>query len=286
MLENLDAMDELDLPIEVVQLDDGYQTEIGDWLSLSSRFDSLPDLVDRIRQRGRGTGIWTAPFLVGERSQVAAHHPGLAGRRAGRTAARGTQLGAGPLRARRHAPGRRGVAAGGLPHVRRAGGSDCTRSTSSMRARSRGSATRTSPGSPRTAAAWQLIREAIGPDSYLLGCGAPILPSVGLVDGLRVGPDTAPEHEPLLGDMSQPSSKAAMLTSAARAFTHGRFWAADPDCLIVRPEVQEREAWAAHVERYGGVRASSDRLRSLDDWGLETTRRLLTERPPRVLVES
>jgi len=29
------------------------------------------------------------------------------------------------------------------------------------------------------------------------------------------------------------------------------------------------------VERFGGLRGSSDRLASLDEWGLETTRRLL-----------
>ena len=37
--------------------------------------------------------------------------------------------------------------------------------------------------------------------------------------------------------------------------------------------------WAAHVEPYGGLRTSSDRLRELDDWGLETTRRLLRPVP-------
>ena len=31
VIENLDAMARLDLPIDVVQLDDGYQTGIGDW---------------------------------------------------------------------------------------------------------------------------------------------------------------------------------------------------------------------------------------------------------------
>jgi alpha-galactosidase len=34
-------------------------------------------------------------------------------------------------------------------------------------------------------------------------------------------------------------------------------------------------AGAAHVDRYGGLRSGSDRLRDLDAWGLETTRRLL-----------
>ena len=39
--------------------------------------------------------------------------------------------------------------------------------------------------------------------------------------------------------------------------------------------MERREEWAAVVEAYSGLRASSDRLRELDEWGLETTRRLL-----------
>jgi alpha-galactosidase len=96
---------------------------------------------------------------------------------------------------------------------------------------------------------------------------------------MRISPDTGPKVELPGDDASQPSSRAAIVTGAARAFQQGRFWINDPDCLIVRPEVEGREAWAEHVERYGGLRASSDRLADLDEWGLETTRRLLSESP-------
>jgi alpha-galactosidase len=125
----------------------------------------------------------------------------------------------------------------------------------------------------------RLIREAIGPGATLLGCGAPILPSVGLYDAMRVSPDVAPLYEPAEGDLGAPSQLSAVHTGRARAFQHGRFWINDPDCLIVRPEVERREDWAEHVERFGGLRASSDRLDSLDSWGLETTRRLLRQSP-------
>jgi alpha-galactosidase len=54
----------------------------------------------------------------------------------------------------------------------------------------------------------------------------------------------------------------------------------DPDCVIARPEVERREEWASVVERYGGLRVSSDRIADLDEWGLETTRRLLGDPPP------
>ena len=73
--ENLRAIDELRLDIDVVQIDDGYQAEIGDWLLLSDRFASLEDVVGRIRGAGRRAGIWVAPFLVGERSVLAREHP-------------------------------------------------------------------------------------------------------------------------------------------------------------------------------------------------------------------
>src|SRR5439155_181416 len=42
----------------------------------------------------------------------------------------------------------------------------------------------------------RLIREAIGPNATLLGCGAPILPSLGLYDAMRVSPDVGPLHAP------------------------------------------------------------------------------------------
>ena len=126
----------------------------------------------------------------------------------------------------------------------------------------------------------RLIRDAIGPESYLLGCGAPILPSVGLVDAMRVSPDTGPDYEPPKGDLSQPSVRSAALSGLGRAWQHGRFWVNDPDCLLARPQVERRKDWAVHIERYGGLRGSSDRLRDLDEWGLQTTRRLLSTVPP------
>jgi alpha-galactosidase len=125
----------------------------------------------------------------------------------------------------------------------------------------------------------RLIREAIGPGATLLGCGAPILPSVGLFDAMRVSPDTGPNYRPGEGDLGAPSQLSAALTGRARAFQHARFWVNDPDCLIVRPEVERREEWADHVERFGGLRISGDRLDSLDAWGLAATRRLLRPSP-------
>ena len=45
------------------------------------------------------------------------------------------------------------------------------------------------------------------------------------------------------------------------------------------PHVERREEWAEVVERHGGLRSSSDRLRGLDEWGLAMTRRLMRAVP-------
>src|SRR5579884_4135978 len=76
VLENLAAMDRLGLDVGVVQIDDGYQAGIGDWLERRNSFPRpLDALAGRIRETGRRAGIWTAPFLVGARSILAEEHP-------------------------------------------------------------------------------------------------------------------------------------------------------------------------------------------------------------------
>jgi alpha-galactosidase len=127
--------------------------------------------------------------------------------------------------------------------------------------------------------ALRLIRAATGPQSLLAGCGAPILPTAGLVDAMRVGPDIAPGFEPPDGNPSKPSQLNASRNVMARAWQHGRLWVNDPDCLIARPEVERREDWAATVQQFGGLRASGDELARLDAWGLAATRRLLVPSP-------
>lgn len=277
IVENLAAIGDLGLDIDVVQIDDGYQAEIGDWLTESGRFSSLSALVSRIRSAGRRAGLWLAPFLVSPRSRLYAEHPQwlLGGARGGfnwgeqQAVLDVTHPGAeeylrtvfGTLRAM------------GIDYFK------LDFMYAGALAGQRADADATPLAAYRRGL--ELIREAIGPDSYLLGCGAPILPSVGLVDAMRVSPDTAPHYEPDHGDLSLPSQRAAVLTGQARAWQHGRFWANDPDCLIVRPQVERREAWAEHVERFGGLRSTSDRLLDLDDWGLETTRRLIRRMPVR-----
>uniref|UniRef100_UPI003F4980BB glycoside hydrolase family 36 protein n=1 Tax=Nonomuraea bangladeshensis TaxID=404385 RepID=UPI003F4980BB len=259
ILENLHAIGRHDLPVDVVQIDDGWQREIGDWSAAG-----LDALAATIRAEGRRAGIWLAPFLVGSRSALARRHPEWLGREAGEGWGQALRvLDISRPGAAEHLAGVFAALAGlGFDYFKLdflyAGALD---------------------GLEVYQEGMRLIRRAVGPEPYLVGCGAPLLPSVGLVDAMRVGPDIAPHYEPLVPDMSSYSQRTATLTTAGRSWQHGRFWVNDPDCLLARPSVEHRERWADTIRRYGGLRASSDRIAELDAWGLETTRELLSDVP-------
>ena len=121
-----------------------------------------------------------------------------------------------------------------------------------------------------------LVREALGEDTYLLGCGAPLLPSVGLVDAMRVSADVLNPEDDEAG-LARLRGEQAIV---ARAWQHGRFWVNDPDCLVARPGFELRHGWADLIDVFGGLRSASDRIQDLDDWGVRTTRRLLSTAPP------
>ena len=121
----------------------------------------------------------------------------------------------------------------------------------------------------------QIIRAALGDDATIVGCGAPLLPSIGLVDAMRVSPDTDHRLEPPAGDISQPSMRGALSAGRARAWMHGRLWVNDPDCIIASPDADDREKWGEHLGAYGGLAMSGDRLADLDARGLDITRTLL-----------
>ncbi len=271
VVAELAAMDELDLPITTAQIDDGWQAGIGDWLTTSPRFDRMDSLADRIAQTGRRAGIWTAPFLVGADSELAAQHPEWLVR--GAVAAPHhwdqsirvldvTHPGAAEhlhhvyttLRSWGYAYHKIDfLYAGAMVGGRHADGDTIAVYREGLR----------------------IIRDAIGDDAVLLGCGAPILPSLGLVDAMRVSPDVDPMTEPDREDISQPALRSALQIGRARTMFHDSWWVNDPDCVVVRPEVARREDWAEHCEQLGGLAVSSDPLRSLDARGLELTRRLL-----------
>ena len=112
----------------------------------------------------------------------------------------------------------------------------------------------------------EIIREEAGDETFILGCTCHFGPAVGLVDAMRVGPDVKEKW----ADGPNPSVKHAMRLTLQRNWMHMRWWANDPDCLIVREtdtELSEAEVrfLATGIALSGGMVVASDNLPKLTD---------------------
>lgn len=268
--ENVAIIDTAGLDVRVIQIDDGYQANIGDWLGSSGRIADLAALARRILDGGRQAGIWTAPFMVGADSRLAQEHPEWLVRDALAAHHWGQQVAVLDVT-------HPGAAAhlGQVFRTLRAWGFSFYKIDFLYAGAMVGG--RYGDAAPIAAyrEGLRIIREAVGDDAVILGCGAPLLASIGLVDAMRVSPDTDHRLEPVDGDLSQPSIRGALTAGRARSWMHGRLWVNDPDCIVATPRSEDREVWAAHVAAYGGLALSGDRLVELDGRGLELTRALL-----------
>jgi hypothetical protein len=71
---NIEALRRRGIPIDVVQIDEGWEQRFGNW-DANHRFpDGMQAVAERIKDHGYRPGIWTAPFLVEPRSDMRFHH--------------------------------------------------------------------------------------------------------------------------------------------------------------------------------------------------------------------
>lgn len=274
-----------DYPFEVFQIDDGYEADIGDWLNVKEGFPDLETVARVIGEHGFAPGIWTAPFSVSETSRLYLEHPDWVVRENGepKMAYRNWRRRIYALDLTREDV--RGwlwelfstlkrigfryfkidfLFAGAIPGER-------SRNVTPVQALRMGLET---------------IRNAVE-DAFVLGCGSPLLPAVGFVDGMRIGPDTAPFWGDRVPDIGAPAAKWALRNAITRYFMHDKLWLNDPDCLILRSEKnelspQERRLYAFLSGVLDGLMIVSDDLEFVDIEGrkvLEETLKLHGGKP-------
>ena len=280
-----------------MQLDDGYQPAVGDWLETNSKFPSgLEILARKIREKGFLAGLWTAPFFASGKSKLFREHPEyfLLNKQKKKVF-----CGVNPLWLTRlyaldltnpeveswlHRTFK-ALAHKGFDYFKvdflfaglRTG-------LFSDPARSPVEAYRNG---------LRIIREAIGERRFLLGCGAPLGPSVGLVDGMRISADVKEVWDSpvqrFLGDgCGYPSVRLSIVNNITRSFMHGAWWMNDPDCLLVRSRntkltQAETETLVTVLGMTGGLLFLSDNLRKLTGERLETAKAVLPPTPLRGL---
>jgi alpha-galactosidase len=281
MRSNLHALKDLrsEFPVAVVQLDDGYQAALGDWDRTNAKFPSgLKKLADEIREAGFIPGLWTAPFFAARDSLLMREHPDwfIKHHENGEPLRAGYNpkwTGSDDKYAYALDPSHPDFVAhleGMFEKLVGDFGYEYQKLDFLYAAAAEG--VRHDPEMTRAEtlrAGLEAIRRGAGERTFLLGCGCPLGTAVGLVDGMRIGPDVAPYWGAGTGEAGEPGTALAVEAILARSFMHRRLWLNDPDCLMLRAKEtrlsnNEREALAMTIAASGGMLLISDDMRLLD----------------------
>jgi len=282
--------------LKYIQIDDGYQPHMGDWLEQTTKFrHPMKDICLHIKNEGFEPAMWVAPFIASEKSRVFKNHPDWFIKDEN-----GLPLSAEKVTFRgwRDAPWyfmdptHPGAIAyiknvfsvmkyewkvdyfkldancwGALPF-----GVRFNKDVTSVEAYRIG---------------MEALWDACGEDTYLLGCNAPLWPSLGVVNGMRVTNDI---------DRNIDSVKFLSMQCFRRNWMHGKLWINDPDCLVQvgmktgimasfslrSKKVEKRnenEAMyryaAAFIRASGGMVLSGDRLYSLSRYDIGILMKLI-----------
>ena len=256
--------------LRVVQLDDGYQRAAGDWETNAKFPHGHRWLTERIHDAGFRAGLWMAPFAVAERSGIPVAHPewlvetpeGQPLVLAERDDWGGKIFG---LDSAQRAV--RDYLRNLARHVVNEWGYDYLKldylhfgATGTRKDR------RLSPAEAYRAGL-RALREGAA-RAFVVGCGAPLQHAVGLVDGMRIGPDV---------DTSLGRLQSAAQNVALRSHLHASAWFNDPDCVVAREPLttEEARAWATIVALSGGMSLATDRLDRLPEDRLEILQRVM-----------
>jgi alpha-galactosidase len=276
VLENLDFIADKAPGLRYVQIDDGYQPAMGDWLDTGSAFGGdVQGVLRQIRARGFQPAIWVAPFIAEAGSRLFQDHPdwfvqGPDGK---------------PLRSDtvtfggwRHGPwyavdGTHPEAQKHIENVFRTMREKWGVTYFKLDANFWG----TLPGGrfhdPKATRveAYRRGMEAVlrgSGDAFILGCNHPLWPSLGLIHGSRSSNDINREWETIRHVARQ---------GLYRNWQNGTLWWNDPDAVILngKPTEEEFRFHATVILASGGMLLSGDDLPNLAADRLAMLRKLV-----------
>ncbi len=75
ILDNLNAFASRKVPIDIFQIDDGWQEAVGDWTKVNKKFpNGLRYITNKIHENGYQAGLWLAPFICQKQSFIYKNH--------------------------------------------------------------------------------------------------------------------------------------------------------------------------------------------------------------------
>ena len=292
--DNMQAIKQKGLDLKYIQIDDGYQAYMGDWLTETDKFDGgMKELCLKIKGEGFEPAVWVAPFIAEGGSELFTNHPDwFIKDDDGKPLASDTVTFGGW----RCGPwymldGTHPEARAHLTHVFKVMREEWRVTYFKLDAILWGALpfghhhlpNKTSVEAFRMG--MEAIREGAGEGSFLLGCNAPMWPSIGAVNGMRITNDN---------NRSWAIFRQLARECFPRNWQHGRLWVNDPDTVLLQnhmtnimgPDAQfvnnkvavtadEFMLNAAYTLASGGMALSSDDITTLQTENVEIMKRLL-----------
>jgi alpha-galactosidase len=275
ILSNLRTFVQRKIPLDIFQIDDGYQNAVGDWLHVNAKFPrGMAPLAQEIRDAGFTPGLWLAPFICEEKSLIRKENPHwLLRKRNGDLVVAGNNDGWSGLfyvldiyhpevreyltrvfRTVLQEWGFRMVKLDFLYAV----------ALIPFGGKSRGEI---------MCDAMDFLREVVG-EHLILGCGVPLGPAFGKVDYCRIGCDVGlgwDDREPAMVHYRERISTVTAITnSIGRRHLDGRAFWNDTDVYILREEsnslspAQRYSLFLANMI-FGNVLFTSDNIANYGD---------------------
>ncbi|MBB3696524.1 alpha-galactosidase [Flammeovirga yaeyamensis] len=285
MTKNLDIFSKKVPELKYIQLDDGYQPFMGDWLDPNPKYGDVRKTIDGIADKGYMPAIWVAPFIAQKESRVFQEHPEwFVKNEEGKPLTSNTVTFGGW----REGPwycmdGTHPEVQEHLKNIFKTmreewginyfkldanfwgaihGGQFHDKSATRIEAYRRG---------------MQAIVDACDENTVILGCNAPIWPSFGLVSAQRTSGDI---------NRSWKAFSSLAQENLSRAWQNEMIWDVDPDCIVQAPDspfgkdpsVLSEDEWMFHltsIHATGGLALSGDKAKLLTDNNLKDLKKLL-----------
>ena len=282
--DNLNGFSKTVPELKYIQLDDGYQPFMGDWLDENPAYGNLQKTLKAIRDKGFEPAIWVAPFIAEKNSRIFKEHPDWFVKDTDGSPLVSSKIGFGGWRC---APwyvldGTNPEAQKYLERIFRAmrekwdvnyfkldanywgaihGGVHYDKSATRIEAYRRG---------------MEAVLKGCDQNTVVLGCNAPIWPSLGLVTAMRTSGDINRDWQTIKGTAYE---------NLCRAWQNGKLWDADPDCVVLANDTVfsgkkaiEPNEWmfnATSAHAVGGLMLSGDKASLLKEKELAILKKLL-----------
>ena len=250
---------------DLFQIDDGWEPFVGDWLTTDQKKfpNGLKEITEDIHKAGFKAGLWLAPFVAEEKSDVYRNHPDWF-----------LKVNGGPWKAGCNWSGYYALDIDHpevMEYLREVfrtvfddWGFDLVKLDFLYAAAPYGNALETRAG--RMYRAMEFLREVCG-SKEILGCGVPVMPAFGLVEYCRISCDVSLDWNDVpymrIIHRERPSTRNAVHNILSRRALNGRAYGSDPDVFFLREEncrltKDEKEDLAKLDALLGNVFLTSD----------------------------